>query len=170
MRTNKWLSIGLVWLSTACAAMAHRFDPSAKRAVVDKTNQELRGYEGDNLVFVTNISTGRMGKETPSGRFHVIDKQMMHYSRRYDNAPMPYSVQIAGNFFIHGFSSVPSYPASHGCIRVPLTGENPAKQFYQWSQHGMPVTVTGHWQSSQVEQAQPVRQNSRFLGLLWTLR
>ena len=51
-------------------------------------------------------------------------------------------VQINGNVFIHGFSSVPNYPASHGCIRMPLTNGNPAKFFYEWVQSGTPVSVT----------------------------
>jgi lipoprotein-anchoring transpeptidase ErfK/SrfK len=54
---------------------------------------------------------------------------------------MPWSVQINGHIFIHGFSSVPAYPASHGCIRVPLTGPNPARCFYEWIHRGTPVAV-----------------------------
>jgi hypothetical protein len=44
----------------------------------------------------------------------------MHYSRRYRNAPMPFSVQVKGHIFIHGFKEVPARPASHGCVRLPL--------------------------------------------------
>ena len=44
--------------------------------------------------------------------------------------------------FVHGFTSVPYYPASHGCIRLPLTGGNPAKFFYEWTDTGTPVKVT----------------------------
>lgn len=64
----------------------------------------------------------------------------MHYSRRYDNAPMPYSVHVGGNYFIHGFSSVPSYPASHGCIRLPVDA---AREFYGWITPGTPVRIRG---------------------------
>ena len=113
--------------------------------VVDKTKQELRGYDGGLLVFQTKISTGRAGRETPAGRYRVRWKTLMHYSTLYENAPMPYSVQISGNYFIHGFSVVPDFPASHGCIRVPLTGDNPARNFYNWVDHGTPVVVVGHW-------------------------
>ena len=69
----------------------------------------------------------------------------MHYSRLYDNAPMPFSVQFHGNYFIHGFSEVPAWPASHGCIRVPMDGENPAQKFYDWVEVGTPIKVTGDW-------------------------
>jgi lipoprotein-anchoring transpeptidase ErfK/SrfK len=66
----------------------------------------------------------------------------MHRSSRYHNAPMPWSVQVRGHVFIHGFTSVPRYPASHGCIRLPLDEGNPAKFFYEWIEPGTPVKVT----------------------------
>ena len=111
-----------------------------KRVVVDKSQQVLRAYEGNRVVLQTRISSGRRGRETPNGSFRAQSKSLMHYSRLYDNAPMPYSVQFAGNYFIHGFSSVPNYPASHGCIRVPL---GPAQQFYNWVDYGTPVRIVG---------------------------
>jgi lipoprotein-anchoring transpeptidase ErfK/SrfK len=37
---------------------------------------------------------------------------------------------------------VPRYPASHGCIRVPLNEGNPAKFFFEWANLGIPVEVT----------------------------
>ena len=111
-----------------------------QRVVIDKSRQVLRAYEGNRVVLETHISTGRRGRETPSGHFHAETKSLMHYSSRYGNAPMPYSVQIAGNYFIHGFSSVPNYPASHGCIRVPI---GTARQFYDWVSPGTPVDIVG---------------------------
>jgi lipoprotein-anchoring transpeptidase ErfK/SrfK len=109
-----------------------------KRVVVDKSQQELRAYEGNQLVFQSRISSGKRGRETPSGHFRVQSKSLMHRSRLYNNAPMPYSVQFAGNYFIHGFKSVPHHPASHGCIRLPI---GQAQQFYQWADRGTPVQV-----------------------------
>jgi lipoprotein-anchoring transpeptidase ErfK/SrfK len=98
-----------------------------------------------------------MGRRTPSGKFTAGVKLRMHYSRLYDNAPMPYSVQVNGNYFIHGFTSVPDRPASHGCIRVPLTGENPAKLFFEWVEPGTPIEITGEW-SPPPPPPKPVRQ------------
>jgi hypothetical protein len=116
-----------------------------KRVVVDKTAQELIAYEGDRIVLRSHVSTGRMGRRTPSGQFIAGVKLRMHYSRLYDNAPMPWSVQVNGNYFIHGFTSVPDRPASHGCIRLPLTGDNPAKQFFDWVEPGTPIEIAGEW-------------------------
>ena len=109
-----------------------------QRVVIDKSRQVLRAYEGNRVVLETHVSTGRRGRETPNGHFHAQSKALMHYSRLYGNAPMPYSVQIAGNYFIHGFSSVPSYPASHGCIRMPA---EIAPMFYQRVRIGTSVEV-----------------------------
>src|SRR5437870_4620358 len=61
------------------------------------------------------------------------------------DAPMPLSVQISGNYFIHGFSSVPRRPMSHGCIRLPLENGNPAKQFFDWVEPGTPIEIIGEW-------------------------
>lgn len=119
-----------------------------KRVVIDKTDQVLRGYDGKKLVFQSRISTGKEGRRTPNGSFHAEMKTRMHHSSLYDNAPMPYSVQFSGNYFIHGYDIVPFYPASHGCIRLPLNDgrRDPAKLFYDWVKVGTPIRVTGHWQ------------------------
>ncbi len=114
---------------------------SPKQVEVSLAKQQLRGWQGSRLVLQTHISSGRNGR-TPSGNFTAGPfRQRMHYSKLFNNAPMPWSVQIYGNVFIHGFTSVPNYPASHGCIRVPLDGGNPAKFFYEWIDDGSPVHV-----------------------------
>jgi hypothetical protein len=112
---------------------------------IDKSRQELRAYEGARLVLKTHVSTGRWDGSTPNGVYNAGIKQLMHYSSLYHNAEMPFSVQVTGNVFIHGYSDVPDRPASHGCIRVPLTGDNPARQFYEWVEPGTPIFIIGKW-------------------------
>src|SRR5213082_316825 len=130
-----------------------------KRVEVDLANQRLRAYQGNRLVLDSSISTGREGKKTPSGEFKAGPvKSRMHRSRLYHNAPMPWSVQVHENIFIHGFRKVPRRPASHGCIRLPLTGPNPAKWFYNWIDLGTPISIKGHWPaaaSMPVEESAP---------------
>jgi lipoprotein-anchoring transpeptidase ErfK/SrfK len=116
-----------------------------KHVVVDKTTQTLTAYEGEQIFLQSRVSTGRMGHRTPSGNFIAEEKHRMHRSRLYHNAPMPWAVQINGNVFIHGFTSVPDRPASHGCIRMPLAGDNPAKRFFDWVEIGTPIVITGEW-------------------------
>lgn len=114
-----------------------------KRVVIDVPGQKLNAYQGDTLVFSTHVSTGKLGKSTPPGSYKAGPvKERMHYSKLYNNAPMPYSVQVNNDIFIHGFKSVPKKPASHGCIRVPIPA---AKWFYSWIEVGDPVTISGRW-------------------------
>jgi lipoprotein-anchoring transpeptidase ErfK/SrfK len=120
--------------------------PTAKRVEIDKTHQVLRAYEGDRLVFQTRISTSKWDRFTPNGDFAAGGKERMHYSKLFHNAPMPYAVEVVGDVFIHGFATVPRHPASHGCIRVPIDGNNPAKQFYEWIERGTPIAIIGHWE------------------------
>lgn len=116
--------------------------PAAQRVEVSLPEQQLRGWQGQRLVLQTNISSGKNGA-TPAGEFTAGPyRARMHRSSLYNNAPMPWSVQIRGHIFVHGYTSVPRYPASHGCVRMPLTGRNPAKFFYEWVQSGTPVTIT----------------------------
>ncbi|HEY1051844.1 MAG TPA: L,D-transpeptidase [Prosthecobacter sp.] len=112
-----------------------------KHVEVSLSQQQLRGWQGGRLILQTHISSGRNGR-TPAGTFSAGPfRARMHRSSLYHNAPMPWSVQINGNVFIHGFDEVPDYPASHGCIRMPLDGGNPARFFYEWVDTGTPVVV-----------------------------
>jgi hypothetical protein len=130
-----------------------------KRVEVDLAKQRLRAYQGARLVLDSAISAGREGKKTPPGEFTAGPaKSRMHRSRLYHNAPMPWSVQVHENIFIHGFRKVPRRPASHGCIRLPLTGANPAKWFYNWIDLGTPISIKGRWPaatSARVEKSAP---------------
>jgi hypothetical protein len=115
---------------------------TSKRAEVSLGEQRLRAWQGKRLVLDCRVSSGRNGR-TPSGKFRAGPyKARRHYSSLYNNAPMPWSVQVTGHVFIHGFSSVPNYPASHGCIRMPLDEGNPARFFYEWVDKGTPITIT----------------------------
>lgn len=117
-----------------------------KRVEVSINEQKLRAWQGEVMVMETNISSGRPGHSTPRGKFKAGPvKDRMHYSRLYDNAPMPYSVQINGDVFIHGYHSVPRRPASHGCIRMPLKGRNAARYFFGWVDLGTPVTIANEF-------------------------
>jgi lipoprotein-anchoring transpeptidase ErfK/SrfK len=114
-----------------------------KSVRIDKSTQTLVAKQGERVVLETKVSTGRLASSTPNGEFSALMKKRMHYSSLYDNAPMPYSVQVVGNIFIHGYHSVPNRPASHGCIRLPLHGQ--AEFFWEWIEIGTPVVIEGSW-------------------------
>lgn len=118
----------------------------AKRVSLNLTEQRMRAWEGGRLVLDTRISSGREGKETPQGSFRAGPlKSRMLISHKYGDAEMPWCVQVSGDVCIHGFASVPGYPASHGCVRVPLTGRNPARWFYEWITIGTPIAISNEW-------------------------
>jgi hypothetical protein len=66
------------------------------------------------------ISTGKQGYGTPAGTYRPQSLRRMHYSSRYNWAPMPYSIFFDHGFAIHGTNEVRHLgrPASHGCIRL----------------------------------------------------
>ena len=131
------------WLPGLCTVPDHPCLGGETSGGRQKTHQKLRAYEGDRLVIETRISTGKWDKSTPNGQFQAGDKSRRHYSELFQSAPMPYSVQVNGNVFIHGFTSVPSHPASHGGMRLLPDGDNPAKRFYEWVDPGTPAEISG---------------------------
>jgi lipoprotein-anchoring transpeptidase ErfK/SrfK len=86
------------------------------------------------------VSTARRGYVTPVGSFRPYLLRRMHYSSKYENAPMPHSVFFRGDYAIHGTDYVKSLgrPASHGCIR--LRPENAAELYTLVLQHGFDHT------------------------------
>ena len=66
------------------------------------------------------VSTARSGYRTPVGSFRPHRLKMIHFSRKYDSAPMPYSIFFYGGYAVHGSYAVKSLgrPVSHGCIRL----------------------------------------------------
>jgi hypothetical protein len=109
-----------------------------ERVVISLTDQLAYLYRGDSLAAVATISTGKDEKPTPTGIFSVLDKKPFYRSKKYDNAPMPWMQRIDGyGVALHGGFN-PGYPASHGCIRLPLAF---AKKLYSVTNIGTPVYV-----------------------------
>lgn len=67
-----------------------------------------------------DVSTGRKGYSTPRGVYQPYHMVKMHYSRKYDNAPMPNSIFFHGGYAIHATDALNKLgrPASHGCVRL----------------------------------------------------
>jgi lipoprotein-anchoring transpeptidase ErfK/SrfK len=116
-----------------------------KHTIVDKDRQLLKAYQGKRLVLLAHVGTGREGHRTPNGNFKAGPKERMHRSRLYHFAPMPWSVPIKHDIFIHGYDAAAKVPPSHGCIRLATGGPNPARWFYEWVSAGSEVTVQGRW-------------------------
>ena len=123
--------------------------PGEKWVEISLEDQKLMAFQGNRLVLETNISSGKSGHRTPTGEFDAgPEKTRDRVSRKYDDAPMPYAVQVEGDIFIHGSPSVPRYPASHGCIRMPVRGSNNAAQYVcHWVSWGSAIRIGREWSS-----------------------
>lgn len=89
------------------------------RVVISLSNQLAYAYAGEELIGVSTISSGKAGKDTPTGIFIVLDKKRMHRSIKYDNAPMPFMQRIDNYGIALHAGHLPGEPASHGCVRLP---------------------------------------------------
>lgn len=87
------------------------------------------------------VSTGKLGHDTPVGQFRVQRMYVEHYSRTYDNAPMPHSIFFKDGYAIHGTWDTDRLgrPASKGCVR--LHPQSAALLFRTVEYYGMNNTV-----------------------------
>jgi hypothetical protein len=92
--------------------------------------------DGNEVVRAVHTSTGA-GGATPSGRFRVYRKEFYSWSVPFQ-VWMPYAAYFVGGIATHEYPDVPSYPASHGCVRLPA-GE--AHRVYGFVEIGTPVLV-----------------------------
>jgi lipoprotein-anchoring transpeptidase ErfK/SrfK len=91
---------------------------------------------GGRVLRAIHISSGAGGR-TPRGDFHVYRKEQMSWSIPF-KVWMPWASYFVGGIAMHQYSSVPSYPASHGCVRMP---SSEATRVYAFAGYGMSVWV-----------------------------
>jgi hypothetical protein len=101
--------------------------------------QNLRIYDANGFFAETPVSTGMKGHSTPMGVFSVIQKQKLHHSNIYSGAPMPYMQRITWSGVAIHAGVLPGYPASHGCIRMPMAF---AVKMWNWTRMGARVVIT----------------------------
>ena len=109
-----------------------RVDLSSQRMVVTRRGKTLYSWP---------VSTGRKGYRTPTGTWRVHRMHREYYSKKYDNAPMPFAMFYYRGFAIHGTNSISRLgrPASHGCVR--LHPSNAATLFSLVNRYGGTVKV-----------------------------
>jgi len=101
--------------------------------------QNLKIYDANGFFAEAPVSTGMKGHPTPMGVFSVIQKQKLHHSNIYSGAPMPYMQRITWSGIAIHAGVLPGYPASHGCIRMPMAF---AMKMWNWTKMGARVFVT----------------------------
>ena len=107
--------------------------------IVNLATQRAILFRNGVPIGATTVSTGRPGYRTPTGVFTILQKHVEHYSRTYDNAPMPYMQRLTWRGVALHAGQLPGYPASHGCIRLP---RGFAQRLFGVTKLGMTVVIT----------------------------
>ena len=122
-----------VWATTAPAA-------GDTRIVADLLTQMVYVYRGDKLLGASSMSSAKTGHITPFGYWTILEKRPFYRSKKYDNAPMPFMQRIDDyGIAFHGGVN-PGYPASHGCMRLPMKF---AEKLYGVTKIGTKVVIEG---------------------------
>jgi hypothetical protein len=107
-------------------------------AVVSLSKQHVTIYDANGWIMRAPVSSGRKGYETPAGIYSVIQKEAEHYSNLYDDGYMPFMQRITwSGIALHG-GPLPGYPASHGCVRMPVDF---AERLFDLTKVGMRVVI-----------------------------
>jgi PKD repeat protein len=103
-----------VWSELERAGVPRARHPQGDHVEVSKGRQVLFVVRNGKVQLIVPVSTGATGN-TPLGLWHVYSKVP-----GFNAKEMYFSSFFVGAFAIHGYHSVPPYPASHGCVRIPL--------------------------------------------------
>lgn len=87
--------------------------------IVNLTTQRLIVFRNGVPIAASTVSSGKPGHDTPTGVFTILQKAKEHYSKTYDNAPMPNMQRLTWKGIALHAGKLPGYPASHGCVRLP---------------------------------------------------
>ncbi|WP_019903410.1 L,D-transpeptidase [Methylobacterium sp. 77] len=126
---------GLALAAVACPASADL------RVIIDKDAQRMSVAVDGDVRHSWPVSTGLVRYDTPNGAYRPFRMETTHFSREWDNAPMPHAIFFSqAGHAIHATNQTRHLgrPASHGCIR--LSPRNAATLFTLVKQQGMGAT------------------------------
>lgn len=123
---RKWsgILVGIYAVLMLAAGISHastKSKPTPDVAIViDISSQSMKVDVNGWPYGRWKVSTAREGYYTPRGSWKPFQLKEMHYSRKYDNSPMPHSIFFLGGYAIHATYDIRQLgrPASHGCIRL----------------------------------------------------
>jgi peptidoglycan hydrolase-like protein with peptidoglycan-binding domain len=111
-----------------------RYPRDGRHVEANLTKQVLAEIEpGGRVRRIYTTSSGKPSTPTVIGRFQVYEKTPGENSEG-----MVDSNYFIRGYAIHGYAEVPTYAASHGCLRVPIPD---APAIYEWVRDGTPVDV-----------------------------
>jgi len=183
MRVSTKLAIALFAMG-----LVGKLDAQQTVVIINLNEQTAYLLENGRIAFISPIASGKEGRETPTGSFRVISKDLNHQSGNYGlvsdsrgrivnanatpgshvppgchytPAPMPYFMEFRKYVGMHA-GYLPGYPASHGCVRMP---RDLAAEFFSRVRIGTPVKVLGSARNvTRVRRAIPIIQpgNSEY--------
>jgi peptidoglycan hydrolase-like protein with peptidoglycan-binding domain len=110
-----------------------RFPDHGRHVEADLSRQVLALIEGGRVYRIYTTSSGTAVTPTVLGRFRVYSKTIGTNAKG-----MVDSNYFIGGYAVHGYPSVPTFPASHGCLRVPIPN---ARAIFDWLKYGNRVDV-----------------------------
>ena len=109
-------------LAFACALTAAPAAQAAVTVTIDKSVQQMTVEVDGRPLYQWPVSTGKGAQyDTPNGKFKAFRMERDHFSKEWDDAPMPHSIFFTQKgHAIHGSFDVKRLgtPASHGCVRL----------------------------------------------------
>lgn len=145
------ITASLAFSSTTAMAADRQNDPSTFSwnpelskegpvlVAVSLDSQKAAVYRNGIKIGECLVSTGFKGHETPTGVFHILEKDADHHSSTYNNASMPFSQRLTwGGVALHA-GSLPGYPSSHGCVHLPYEF---SKKLFSITHVGTTVVIT----------------------------
>jgi hypothetical protein len=118
-------------LAAGKGAFHLRYPGAGKHVEVDISKQVMVLAKHRKPQHTFHVSTGAPATPTIRGHYRFYMRQP-----GFNSHGMYYSVYFRGGYAIHGYQSVPPYPASHGCVRNPI----PESRFiYNWVSLGMSI-------------------------------
>jgi len=124
-------------LRTAARPIPRISMTTGKRAEVLLDRQVALLIDDNRVVSAIAVSTGKPSTPTPPGHYHVYAKIERWWSTPFREW-LPWAVPFVGGIAFHEFQIVPTFAASHGCVRqVPAV----AHMTYDFADVGMPVDV-----------------------------
>lgn len=130
------LAVDLACAGTASAKLVRKFAEELKNGefnwfperspggpiviVVSIPEQKVHVYRNGIRIAASTCSTGKKGHETPTGVFTILQKDKDHRSATYDGAAMPNMNRLTWDGIALHAGNLPGYPASHGCVRLPM--------------------------------------------------
>lgn len=113
--------------------------------IVSIKEQLMHVHRRGVRIGVSTVSTGKTGHDTPLGVFTILQKKEEHISSIY-GSEMPFMQRLTWTGIALHAGALPGYPASHGCVRMPLKF---AELVFGATKLGTPVVIANRFSAPQ---------------------